>query len=483
MKKTSLLSPTLAVVACLFAAPAAAQAPVAAPTQAPAAPPAVAAETTAQPSAASAPAEAAAPAESTLSTSPPSPTEPAAEVAPAATATTSTPPVPPPTVTVVETPYMKRFLPEGNMWELGILGGVMFPSSEHQLFDPELGTGAQRPFDTAGEIGLRVAYFPLSFLGVEAEAAAMPSSVDVGAGGGSTSGGLWAVRGHVIGQFPGISITPFVLVGFGALGASSDAMGNDVDDALHFGAGVKVPLDEHLSLRFDLRDTVHRQVNASSGSGTHSPEILLGLTFVPKRRAPDADGDGYVDYNDSCPAIAGQTIDGKSSDCPPPDQDGDGVTDDKDECPELAGVTPVGCPDQDGDGLLDRVDPCPTQAGPLPSGCPEKACPVQDTDGDGITDAADQCPAEAAATVTGCPLKDADGDLVPDDLDQCPDAAETKDGVTDEDGCPEVVEEPVGKDGPKGEAKATTAPAKTAATANPTPTAKPPAAPATAKTP
>jgi hypothetical protein len=354
----------------------------------------------------------------------------------------------------------------------------MFPSADHQLFDPALGTAAQRPFNTAGEIGVRIGYFPFPFVGVEAEAAAMPTSVDVGTDPVSNAGGLWAARGHLIGQYPGWSVTPFVLVGFGALGASSDTMGNDVDDAWHFGGGVKVPLDEHLTVRLDIRDTVHRQVNSSAGTGTHSPEILIGISFVPKRKNPDHDHDGYVDYADECPAVAGV-----GDDCPPPDADGDGVVDETDECPADAGVGPTGCPDTDGDGFLDKSDPCPTLAGPPPTGCPEKECPVSDTDSDGITDAADQCPAEPAATVTGCPVKDDDGDGIPDEADKCPAEAETKNGVADDDGCPEPEEPPkpeeksakagvkgtVGKPGLAAATAPAPAPAKPAGTAPKTP--------------
>lgn len=458
MKKTSLLSPTLGVLVCLTQ-PALAQTTTAATTSAettaatttaPPAPPAEPAPAdepaaTAEVTTTAAPSEEAAP--------PPVPDIPAPESAEPAPASAEPPP------SVPELSYMKRFLPEGNMWEIGLFGGLMFPSSSHQLFDPSQGTGVQRPFNTAGEIGARVGYFPFPFVGVEAEAAAMPSSVDVGDDPGGAAGGLWAVRGHIVGQYPGWSVTPFVLLGFGALGASSDAMGNDIDDAWHFGGGVKVPIDEHLTVRLDIRDTVHRRVGSSAGSGTHSPEILIGLTFVPRRTKPDYDKDGYVDYSDGCPTVAGS-----GSDCPPPDADGDGIIDETDECPADAGIGPTGCPDTDGDGFLDRADPCPTLAGPPPTGCPEKECPVTDTDGDGITDAADQCPAEPAATATGCPLKDDDGDGIPNDSDQCPAEAETKNGVADDDGCPEPEEAPQADE--KATAKAPTAtapkaPAKT----------------------
>lgn len=334
-------------------------------------------------------------------------------------------------------PYMKRFAPEPFMWELGIFGGLMFPAKDHQLYDPTLPQSAQAPFKLAGEVGARFAFFPFTFAGVEAEAALMPTAVE-----DSTEATLWAVRGHAIFQIPGSSITPFVLVGGGVLGASSDDMGNDNDDAFHFGGGVKAALDEHLTVRLDIRDTVSRKFDGDAGSGAHSPEILLGITFVPTRKRPDLDGDGFLDYEDQCPSVAGAD---RGCVPLPPDTDGDGVADDIDECVDVLGVAPTGCPDGDGDGLADLRDPCPLEAGPLPSGCPEKVCPVKDTDADGLTDAFDQCPLEPARTPTGCVIHDQDGDGILDANDRCPAERETKNGFDDEDGCPDAIPEKITK--------------------------------------
>ena len=69
-------------------------------------------------------------------------------------------------------PYQRRYVPEANLWELGLFGGMMFPSSSHQLYDPALTSAVQQPFEPAGEIGVRFAYYPLAFLGGELEAAA-----------------------------------------------------------------------------------------------------------------------------------------------------------------------------------------------------------------------------------------------------------------------------------------------------------------------
>ena len=44
-------------------------------------------------------------------------------------------------------PYQRRYVPEANLWELGLFGGMMFPSSSHQLYDPALTSAVQQPFE------------------------------------------------------------------------------------------------------------------------------------------------------------------------------------------------------------------------------------------------------------------------------------------------------------------------------------------------
>lgn len=323
-----------------------------------------------------------------------------------------------------ETPYLNRYPADKNLWELGLFGGLMFPSSSHELMDPN---ATHQPFDTAGELGVRFAYFPLAFLGAELEGAVMPSDVKDG-----TGGGLYAARGHVIAQFPKYSITPFALIGVGALGASSSSMGTDTDPAFHFGIGAKAALDAYISARLDIRDTMSQKFGASNGTQTHHPEVLLGVTFTLERTQPDRDGDGFADHRDDCPSVKGD-----NQGCPPPDQDHDGVPDSSDQCKDTAGVAPTGCPDTDGDGKLDAVDACPTEAAPTKTGCPDAQCACKDRDGDGRTDAVDKCPDAAATTEDGCPNDDPDGDGIKGAADKCPTQPETKNGFEDKDGCPD----------------------------------------------
>jgi outer membrane protein OmpA-like peptidoglycan-associated protein len=305
--------------------------------------------------------------------------------------------------------YLRRYRPEPGLFELGIFGGVMFPSGRHELYD--MGSYQHVAFDpVVPEIGLRLAYFPLALLGAEVEGAAMPAGTEDG-----ESAGLWAVRGHGVLQLPTLSVVPFALVGGGALGAGGDTLGTDVDGALHFGAGVKAALEDFVSVRLDLRDTLTQKDAAEYRAQTHHPELLLGLTFTLDRSKP------------SPPA--------------PPDSDGDTIVDANDQCPNEAGPAPTGCPvkDADQDGIPDAQDECPAAAGPAPRGCPAPP----DTDGDGIADESDKCPAQPGLQPDGCPDPDPDKDGIEGSLDQCPDAPETKNGFEDGDGCPDELPEPL----------------------------------------
>jgi OOP family OmpA-OmpF porin len=290
--------------------------------------------------------------------------------------------------------------------ELGLFGGLFFPSAAHNLFST-----THEAFNSPDvELGGRIGGYPWSFLGLEVEAAGMPASTKTT----DAKGGFWAARGHLIGQAPLGSLSLFALFGGGALGAGSNVTGSDVDPTFHFGAGAKLALDDTLGLRLDLRDTVGQKHLESSGTPTHFPEILLGLSFgvrKPKEAPPP----------------------------PPPDADHDSILDDKDACKDVAGPAPDGCPDSDGDGLFDHKDACPSEAGSAPCGCP-----IRDKDKDLVIDELDKCP-DVPGPVGGCPDPDTDHDGIVGDADKCPDKPETRNGFEDDDGCPDVIPEKVRK--------------------------------------
>lgn len=183
-------------------------------------------------------------------------------------------------------------------------------------------------------------------------------------------------------------------------------------------------------------------------------ELTYGLSIAEctamKAVPKDTDGDGIIDKNDACPAVAGVA---SAKGCP--DADGDGIADSQDACPQVAGLVDFkGCPDSDSDGITDAEDACPKEAGlPALKGCPDSdgdgiadkddACPqvagisafdgCKDSDGDGVADPKDKCPdVPGKAELMGC--KDSDGDGVSDIDDKCPSAP----GLVINKGCPEV---------------------------------------------
>lgn len=308
--------------------------------------------------------------------------------------------------------WMSRHLPVNGMFELGTGLGILFPSANHNL---QLERLPHQEINTAAEAFVRAAWLPLKYVGIEGEAAVGASSTKDD----DVQSYPWALRAHVLGQLPLWRITPFALVGFGKLGNVSNQMGADSDPLFHFGGGAKVYLTDTALMRLDIRDNMTQKNNASDGTLTHSPELMLGVSVTlgrPDKKqvetkvcAPeDTDGDGLVDRADKCPAVAGNGRDG----CPIADTDGDGVLDDADKCLDVPGVAPDGCPaDSDGDGILDKDDQCPKEKGEAPTGCPAP----KDSDGDGIVDANDKCPKEP----------------------------ETKNGFEDTDGCPDVIPEKI----------------------------------------
>ncbi len=149
---------------------------------------------------------------------------------------------------------------------------------------------------------------------------------------------------------------------------------------------------------------------------------------------PDNDHDGILDVDDHCPLVPEDDDDFQDLDgCPDPDNDGDGVLDVDDACPLEPGPADTkGCPlpDRDHDGVLDRVDECPDVPGLVElQGCPDR-------DKDGLRDSHDRCPDQPGPLADrGCPDTDGDGIVDPDD--KCPSEPETKNGIDDDDGCPE----------------------------------------------
>ncbi len=321
------------------------------------------------------------------------------------------------------TPFLKRHRPLPMALELGLHGGMQWFSSDHNIIQSGR---AHQELASSPEVGLRLGFYPLTFLGAEVEGAFIPSSTT----GDDQSARIAALRGHAVLQLPIARVVPFALVGGGMLALTGGSMGKDTDPSFHVGAGVKFAVTENFTVRLDARDTILQKnrliAGVEDGDLVHNMSVLLGVAFTLGRTelAEGADGDG----------------------------DGDGVPDSQDKCPTTAGTSPDGCAvaasapgDRDGDGVADNDDKCPDAAEDGASDAPTDGCPNPDADSDGILAAADQCPDVAGVAPDGCPPKDTDGDGVKDDADKCLSEPETANGFQDEDGCPDELPKEVAK--------------------------------------
>jgi outer membrane protein OmpA-like peptidoglycan-associated protein len=327
--------------------------------------------------------------------------------------------------------FWKRYRPLPLALELGVYGGFAHFADQHNLQNldlvPDTQYGHQR-LGTSLDLGLRAAFYPLSFLGVEGELGVIPTKTKTD----DRSATVWTYRAHLIAQYPGYRLVPFIVAGIGGMTIKShtDTLGHDSDPSMHFGIGAKWAFNEYVSARLDVRDNLMQKnllvSGVEDGDLVSNTEFLLGVSFTL----------GRTPYE---PTQA------------PVDSDGDGFVDPQDACPMQAGVAPNGCPapvvvvDTDKDGIPDASDPCPTEA---EDGLPPNAadgCPNKDPDGDGILLPEDKCPTEKGVAPDGCPVKDTDGDGIPDNVDKCPDQPETQNGFEDSDGCPDELPKAVAK--------------------------------------
>ncbi len=190
-------------------------------------------------------------------------------------------------------PYEEGYPPEGNVLEIGIFGGVLFPSPIHQLRNHEL-YPTHYKYNSGLEGGGRLGYYPLSWVGIEGEGMGASSKVK----GVGDLAVLFGYRGFLVVQAPTPYVAPFLVGGYGRLGAVSHAMGGDVDQGWMFGAGAKIPMTHILGLRVDFRDNLTPNKHLGKGQG-HSFELQLGLSATIERSRkepppppPDSDHDG-----------------------------------------------------------------------------------------------------------------------------------------------------------------------------------------------
>jgi OOP family OmpA-OmpF porin len=325
--------------------------------------------------------------------------------------------------------FWRQYRPTPMPHELGIYGGAAFVSKQHNLQNLELVEESREGHQKLGpgfDMGLRAGFYPLSWLGAEGELGVIPTTTRTT----DSSATIWTYRLHAVVQYPEYRLVPFALIGAGGMNLRSgrNALGKDSDPELHIGIGVKYALTQLISARFDFRDNLMQEnrltPGVDGGNLVQNFELLLGASFTlgrtPAETAPaprDSDGDGFLDFQDACPA--------------------------------QPGVAPNGCPvaapvDTDKDGIPDPSDPCPTEAEDGAAPAPADGCPNKDADGDGVLLPDDKCPTEKGVAPDGC-VHDKDADGIVDEVDKCPEQPETKNGFEDADGCPDELPKEVAK--------------------------------------
>ena len=175
--------------------------------------------------------------------------------------------------------WFLRHRPTRSYAELGMFAGAFLPR-DHELHGPRV---SYEPLRRVGpDLGVRFGFYPLAYLGLEIESAMMPTRTTIS----DSPATVVAARAHVLAQLP-YRLTPFILVGYGLLAATSRRLGTDVDPALHYGGGLKLFLNRWVALRLDFRSNVTAQVGPKGGRTQHL-EALLGVSVTLGRQPPQA---------------------------------------------------------------------------------------------------------------------------------------------------------------------------------------------------
>jgi hypothetical protein len=132
-------------------------------------------------------------------------------------------------------------------------------------------------------------------------------------------------------------------------GCHNGVVGGPNEDYIH---GYEVPAGrvvyvQVLAVCANRVDAHYCDQGPYGGNGEYATATGGPTTVRIRFKPANADGDGFADTLDACPAVAGPL-----GGCP--DRDGDGVADQLDACPDVAGRDGAGC-DQDGDGHRSRA--------------------------------------------------------------------------------------------------------------------------------
>ena len=181
-----------------------------------------------------------------------------------------------------ETPWIVDYKPRAGMWEIGGFGGAFIIAQPHDFYDHNLGFRQLRR--AAPEAGLRAAYYPLSFLGIEGEFAGIWTSAKYG----KEPAFLYAARLQGILQLPLFRLVPFFVGGYGLMGVRSnqDALGNDIDPVGHYGLGLKLFVNRWIALRLEGRHVIGAAAQQRRKIANHG-EVLFGVSVTlgrPKQK-------------------------------------------------------------------------------------------------------------------------------------------------------------------------------------------------------
>jgi OmpA-OmpF porin, OOP family len=192
---------------------------------------------------------------------------------------------PAPSAEPAETPWIEEYKPVRGMWELGAFGGAFIIAQPHDFYDPQL--GFRQLNKAAPDVGLRAAYYPLSFLGIEGEFAAIWTTAKYA----KQPAFLYGLRFSGILQLPLYRLVPFFVGGYGLMGVRSnrDSLGNDIDPVGHYGGGLKLFVTRWIALRLEGRHLIGAAAQQRQKIANHA-EVLFGVSVTlgrPKERAAE----------------------------------------------------------------------------------------------------------------------------------------------------------------------------------------------------
>src|SRR5262249_35143746 len=160
-------------------------------------------------------------------------------------------------------------------FEAGVYAGMAWFSSELNLQDLAFTTvhHSYQEINSSPSLGVRVGFFPLSFLGAEVEGGGIIAHTPDG-----QPATILTVRGAVVAQLSFAHIVPFVDGGGGMMSLDSDSLGKDPDPVTYFGAGIKLAVSPYLSFRVDVRDNLMQRnrllPGVEDGDLVHNGELL-----------------------------------------------------------------------------------------------------------------------------------------------------------------------------------------------------------------